>query len=697
MPKARLGLACSAFGNLFICYEAGNLCVPGSTETFVCGVSSKVMTLRVRRSLRYLSVLLVFVGTLSAYGAQWSTLGPEGGDVRSLSCDPTNPDHLFLGTSNGEIFASQDGGHSWNRLPRPGYRDDFIFHHIVVDPHNPKTVYVSAWSLQDPKGGDIFRSKDSGKSWEPLADMHNKSVRALAVFLADPKILIAGVTDGIYRSTNHGKNWEKISPADHPEITSVESVALDPQNPNIIYAGTVRHLWKTVDGGLNWLLLKKGISDNTDVSSILVNKSNGSMFVAAGPGIFKSEGAGEAFSRIQSATWSANHTRVLRQDPGNERVIYAGTTEGLWKSVDQGKNWKRMTGSDIVVNEVIVDPRNSQHVVLATESMGVLASEDGAKTFLVSNQGFTHRYIGTIRADRSNPQVIYVGVVNDHEAGGVFISRDGGMQWQQNSNGLHGYDVFALDQASNGTWLAGTSQGMFLLEKNSVAWRPSNAVVNERGTPRLINVNGRARRVMSHTAAHGVLRAQINDLYIASNRWLAATSAGLYSSSDQGKLWSGGPVLGKQDFIAVKAEKEFVVAATRSNLLISNDGGTVWREPPLHQIVSRINGLILLPRASIYIATREGAFLSGDGGATWEHLANGLPGKEIDWLTYDTTNNRLLATSSGSVFESMDKGRTWRRSADTGYALGAITVVRGRVLAATRYDGVISELAATGK
>jgi photosystem II stability/assembly factor-like uncharacterized protein len=202
---------------------------------------------------------------------------------------------------------------------------------------------------------------------------------------------------------------------------------------------------------------------------------------------------------------------------------------------------------------------------------------------------------------------------------------------------------------------------------------------------------------MSHTAAHGVLRAQVNDLYIAPNRWLAATSAGLYSSSDQGKLWSGGPVLGKQDFISVKAEKEFVVAATRSNLLISNDGGTVWREPPLRQIVSRINGLILLPRASVYIATREGAFLSSDGGARWEHLANGLPGKEIDSLAYDNANNHLLATSSGSVFESMDKGRTWRRSADTGYALGAITVVRGRVLAATRYDGVISDLALTGK
>lgn len=636
------------------------------------------------------------VALVPAYAAQWNTLGPEGGDVRSLSCDPTNPEHLFLGTSNGEIFASQDGGHSWNRLPRPGYRDDYVFHHILVDPHSPKTVYVSAWSAQDPKGGDVFRSKDSGKSWELLADMHNKSVRALAIFPLDSKILVAGASDGIYRSTNHGKNWEKISPADHPEIKSVESVALDPNNSNVIYAGTVRHLWKTVDGGLNWQLLKKGISDNSDVPAILVNKSNG-LFVAAGSGIFKSDGGGESFLKIQTATSLANRTRVLRQDPGNERVIYAGTTEGLWKTVDLGKNWKRVTGSDIVVNDVIVGPRNSQHVVVATESMGVLSSEDGAKTLFASNRGFVHRFIGTIRPDRSNPQVIYVGVVNDHEAGGVFISRDGGMHWQQNSNGLHGYDVYALDQASNGTWLAGTSQGMFLLEKNSNSWRPSNAVVNERGTPRLINVNGRARRVMSHTAAHGVLRAQVNDLYIAPNRWLAATSAGLFSSSDQGKLWSGGPVLGKQDFISVKAEKEFVVAATRSNLLVSSDGGTVWREAPLRQSVSRINSVILLPRESVYIATREGAFLSSDGGASWEHLANGLPSKEIDSLTHDSTNNRLLATSGGSVFESMDKGRSWRRSADTGYALRAITVVQGRLLAATPYDGVITELATTGK
>jgi photosystem II stability/assembly factor-like uncharacterized protein len=647
----------------------------------------------IRRIARNLGmVFMLAMGLVPSFAAQWNTLGPEGGDVRSLSYDPTNPDHVFLGTSSGEVFVSHDGGRNWARLAHLGDRDDYVLDHIVVDPQSSKTIYVSAWSFQERQAGDIFRSKDGGKSWESFSAMHNKSVRALALG-SDSKTLVAGTLDGVYRSGDRGKSWEKVSPPNHPEVKNIEAIALDPSNPNVIYAGTSHLAWKTRDGGLNWEYLKKGLSESSDVPTILVDRNNSLVVFAAGSGIYKSENMGESFNKVQSASFPARRTRVLRQDPRSGQIVYAGTSDGLWKSADLGKNWKRMTGSDIVVNDVLVNPRNPQNVLMATDSMGVLASSDGAKSFSASNQGYTHRYIGAIRADHTNPQVIYIGVVNDHESGGVFISRDGGIHWQQNSSGLHGYDVFALDQASNGDWLAGTTHGMFLLQKTSSVWRPSNSTVSERGTPRLINVNGRERRVMSHTAARGTLQGQVNDVKIAPNRWLAATSAGLFSSSDQGKLWSGGPVLGKQDFISVNVEKEFVVAATRSSLLVSADGGTVWRETSLRSLVSSIYAVTLVPNFQIYVAGKEGAFHSADSGASWEHLTNGIPQKEIGSITFDATNNRLLATSNGSgaVFESTDKGRSWRQYGDAGYRVRAIGVVQGRVLGATPYDGLIAE------
>src|SRR5262249_39709127 len=226
---------------------------------------------------------------------------------------------------------------------------------------------------------------------------------------------------------------------------------IDPRDPNVVYAGTWHLAWKTADAGANWQHINKGMIDDSDVFSIIVDSSNPSVvFASACSGIYKSENAGELFHKVQGIPFSARRTRVLKQDPSNPAVVYAGTTEGLWKTADAGKTWKRVSNPEVVVNDVLVDPRNSQRVLLATDRSGVMASDDGAQTFVASNHGYTHRYVTSILADKHDPNTILVGVVNDKEWGGVFVSHDGGREWMQKSAGLGGRDVFALKQASNG-------------------------------------------------------------------------------------------------------------------------------------------------------------------------------------------------------------------------------------------------------
>jgi photosystem II stability/assembly factor-like uncharacterized protein len=111
----------------------------------------------------------------------------------------------------------------------------------------------------------------------------------------------------------------------------------------------------------------------------------------------------------------------------------------------------------------------------------------------------------------------------------------------------------------------------------------------------------------------------------------------------------------------------------------------------LSAYVTSIHGVTLTPGGDILLASREGAFRSSDSGATWEHVVNGIPDKNISSIAYDQGRNRLLATSSatGVVFESKDSGRTWHRGPDSGYPLRRISVVRGRFVGATPFDGVI--------
>jgi len=648
---------------------------------------------KLTRKLLVLLAIAVVVPSAS-HAAQWSSLGPEGGDVRSLAYDPANPDHIILGTSTGVLFVSNDAGHSWTRFAHLGPNDDYVLDHVVFDPQNPKKLYVSAWSFQNQQAGDVFRSHDGGKNWEPVPGMHGKSVRALAISASDSKVLVAGTLEGVYRTKDGGNSWDRISPANHADIKNVESIAVDPSNPDVVYAGTWHLAWKTPDGGATWQHINKGMIDDSDVFSIIVDKANPSIvFASACSGIYKSESSGELFKKIQGIPFSARRTRVLKQDPTNASIVYAGTTEGLWKSSDLGKTWKHVTNSDVVVNDVLVDPRNSQHVLLATDRMGILSSADGTQTFSASNQGFSHRYIAAIEADHSDPKTIYVGLINDQELGGVFMSRDGGAHWQQRSTGLGARDVFTLKQAGNGTLVAGTNRGMFLLDKNGATWRPSNTVVSETSATKVIKVKGKTKRVASHSTKRSELNARVNDVEIASNRWLAATSAGLYTSSDQGKIWTGGPVMGKQDFVAVRADREMIVAATRSIVLVSTDGGTEWKQAPLTSFVSSVYGLAITPDANIFVASREGIFHSADAGKTWEHVVNGVPAKDIGSVTYDSERKRLFATSivSSVIFQSDDNGRSWQRHSDAGYTLRSVSAVKGRLLGATPFDGVVAQ------
>lgn len=635
-------------------------------------------------------LMVAMSSATAALAAQWPVLGPDGGDVRSLSYDPRNPERILLGTSTSTLFLSQDGGHSWARFAHLGDSDDYVLDHIVVDPKNPNTIYVSAWSVNNQQSGDIFRSKDGGKSWQTLPEVHGKSVRALAISASDNKVLVAGALDGVFRSQNGGNGWQKIS-AFTAEVKNVESIAIDPKDPNVIYAGTWHLAWKTADGGVSWQHINKGMIDDSDVFSVIVDSSNPAVvFASACSGIYKSETAGDLFQKIQGIPFTARRTRVLKQDPSNPSVVYAGTTEGLWKSTDLGKSWKHASGSEIVVNDVLIDPRNSNRVLLATDRGGVLASEDGAQTFVASNHGYTHRFVTAILTEKNDPNTMLVGLSNDREWGGVFSTHDGGQNWIQKSAGLGGRDVMTLKEASNGDVVAGTNRGIFLLAHNSSQWKPINTIINVKSAARSAR-KGSRKVAAPVVSSRSVLEARVNEIEITKKRWYAATSAGIYSSVNEGKSWSGGPVAGKQDFVSVQASGEFVVAATRTNVLASTNGGNTWQQGNLPSYITSIRSVAVTADSDAILASREGAFRTSDSGANWNRVLNGLPDKDISSISYDESSNRLLATitATGVVFESQDGGRSWRRGPDSGYALRNVHVVHGRFVATTPFDGVI--------
>jgi hypothetical protein len=116
-----------------------------------------------------------------------------------------------------------------------------------------------------------------------------------------------------------------------------------------------------------------------------------------------------------------------------------------------------------------------------------------------------------------------------------------------------------------------------------------------------------------------------------------------------------------------------------------------WKLAGLPNYVVSIRSAAIASENQIMIASREGAYRSADGGATWEHAVNGLPDKDITSVSFDSARKRLLATSdaTGVIFESRDGGRSWQRGPDSGFPLRRVSVIGGRFVGATPFDGVV--------
>jgi photosystem II stability/assembly factor-like uncharacterized protein len=629
----------------------------------------------------------------------WRQVGPPGGTVITIEADPHDVKKLYLGTSDGHVFSSMDEGAHWQLVSRIGTGQDDVVTHILVDSRDANRLYASTWTLYSG-GGGVYRSDDAGHTWN-IIGLAKETVRALAQSPTHPDVFLAGSLTGVYRSMNSGTTWQRITPEHHDDLRNFDSVAFDPHDDNIIYAGTYHLPWKTIDGGKNWTSIKAGMIDDSDVMSIIVDPNNpDNVHATACSGIYHSMDGAQKWTKYQGIPFVFRRTQLIRQDPRDSQVLYAGTTSGLWKTTNE-KDFKRITPGDWVINAIVIDPKNPDRLILGTEREGVQISENGGRTFTASNAGFHHQHILDVAMDPEHGERALVVLTFDTDA--FLVTKDGGTSWAPLGPGLKRTDLRHVYAAPTGWWASLTAGGWMKYDETTNRWVKAGLFVPEPAAATATSTAAKTRKGSKTAAARPVPKNRtpvpqltaflINDMAFGADAWYAASAGGVLVSKDGGKLWrsAGSDAFVKQpaQSLQVSADGSQVWAVSQKNLLYSSDSGATWNAKELSFAAAGNLKLHRLDDANLYLTSNMGLYASHDAGRNW----NRADVRELQFQDVAGNGNAMvLSLQKHGLLASFDAGKSWQRLNDP-LADSYFPVVRmrhGGLVAASATEGLLS-------
>jgi len=192
-------------------------------------------------------------------------IGPAlmSGRVTDLTGHPSDPKILYVGSAGGGVWRSNDGGVTFTPIfdDHPQYIGC-----VAVDPQKPdQVIWVGTgetWTRNSVSvGNGIYKTTDGGKNWKHLGLKASERISSIAIHPENPEVVFVGVLGalwgdsserGIYKTTDGGKNWEKIFYIN--ETTGCSDLAMHPENPDILYAAFWefrRTAWTFNSGGKN--------------------------------------------------------------------------------------------------------------------------------------------------------------------------------------------------------------------------------------------------------------------------------------------------------------------------------------------------------------------------------------------------------------------------------------------------------------
>jgi photosystem II stability/assembly factor-like uncharacterized protein len=344
---------------------------------------------------------------------KYRNIGPAwGGRVARSTGVPGDPNIYYAATASGGVWKSTDAGLTWKSI----FDEQPIssIGSIAVAASDQNIIYVGSGEANIrgnvAPGNGIYKSVDAGKTWTHVWKQEGQ-IGTMCVHPKNPDIAFAAVLGhafgpnperGVYRTTDGGKTWAQVLKKD--ENTGASDVAMDPSNPNILFAG----LWQT--RRMPWDLQSGG----------------------PGSGLYMSRDGGDTWKQLTAKglpepVWGKVGIAVAPSDGQRVYALIEAEEGGLFRSDDGGDNWTRASADRLLrqrawyYSTITVNPANPNEVWCPQVPM--LRSIDGGKTFAIA-KGIQHGDNHDLWIDPTNPRRM-IG----SDDGGVNISLDGGETW----------------------------------------------------------------------------------------------------------------------------------------------------------------------------------------------------------------------------------------------------------------------------
>lgn len=620
-------------------------------------------------------------GLMSA--SLWQAIGPAnvGGRVRAIAIHPTRAGVILIGSAAGGVWKTTNSAQTWT--PTFDKESAIAVNALAFDYSNPNIVYAGTGeNYNNPPtlltatpaylGDGIFKSTDEGVTWNKLSLETNGAVSKIFVHRQNPSIVYAVVNKqngGFYRSTDAGATWTRTNSGESHDMT------VDPGNSDVLYITYPSGIRKSTNAGLTFVNASSGINTSGGVRySISLSAADPSrLYVLAARGgsgsiaeIYRSTNSGSSWEMVLAPDENffrsqGTYDNFIVANPGNPDIALAGGID-VWRTEDGGETWVNITraygggpvaGGDNVHPDMHVaefDPTTTDVAVLGCDG-GLYLSLDAGMSWNKQSAGLAITQFYRLGVDQTRPFRVYGGT-QDNGTQGTFGTTSFSTSW---NSVLGGDGFFVIMDESDPSYFFGEIYYGKLYRIN--ANNPSDTRrmdVNIPDTGPSADLGAWATPIAMSSVDRKSLYSGRRNLWRTTNRGGAWTSI---NAGTNAKL----SAIGLSPFDA----KKIIVGAASGGIRYSLDYGVTWASgsglPSSVVIDIRFDPVAPNRAYAVYSGFGNSHVLrSDDNGATWDDISNNLPKIPVNAIDIDPAdNNRLFIGTDVGAFFSPNGGAFW--------------------------------------